>query len=206
MWILKCPDKSFSVKLYNLNVWGRKATGKLSAIVHWLRSFTLTVLVIWLAWVYNTVLCVRSIWHHFTEEVRACYFNCSLVLLRFFLCDKIHQSTCCLRLLSTPRWWFCCCYLIIVCCTFVVCEWCCVVVLWFSSMCPFYFAITSVRKRKTLVIIKYEPRHDISNNMLCVTSKGSDQPAQTRSLIRAFASRLNIQWLLSYRPNIILSL
>ena len=32
----------------------------------------------------------------------------------------------------------------------------------------------------------------ISNNVVCATSKGSDQPAHTRSLIRAFASRLNI--------------
>ena len=38
----------------------------------------------------------------------------------------------------------------------------------------------------------YEPRHDISNNVVCATSKGSDQPAHTRSLIRAFASRLSI--------------
>ena len=38
----------------------------------------------------------------------------------------------------------------------------------------------------------YEPQHEISNNMVCATSIGSDQPAHTRSLIRAFASRLNI--------------
>ena len=37
-----------------------------------------------------------------------------------------------------------------------------------------------------------EPRHEISNNVVCATSKGSDQPAHTRSLIRAFACRLNI--------------
>ena len=37
-----------------------------------------------------------------------------------------------------------------------------------------------------------EPRHEISNNMVCVTSKASDQPAHTPSLIRAFVSRLNI--------------
>ena len=37
-----------------------------------------------------------------------------------------------------------------------------------------------------------EPRHDISNNMVCATSKGSDQPAHMRRLIRACASRLNI--------------
>ena len=33
-----------------------------------------------------------------------------------------------------------------------------------------------------------EPRHEISNNVVCATSKGSDQPAHMRSLIRAFAS------------------
>ena len=38
----------------------------------------------------------------------------------------------------------------------------------------------------------FEPRHDISNNVVCKTSEGSDQPAHIRSLIRAFASRLNI--------------
>ena len=37
-----------------------------------------------------------------------------------------------------------------------------------------------------------EPVHEISNNVVCATSKASDQPAHTRSLIRAFASRLSI--------------
>ena len=37
-----------------------------------------------------------------------------------------------------------------------------------------------------------EPRHKISNNVVCATSKASDQPAHARSLIRAFAIRLNI--------------
>ena len=39
-----------------------------------------------------------------------------------------------------------------------------------------------------------EPRHEIFNNVVrvCATSKGSDQPAHMRSLIRAFASRLTI--------------
>ena len=37
-----------------------------------------------------------------------------------------------------------------------------------------------------------EPWHEISNNVVCVTSKASDQPANTRSLIRDFASRLHI--------------
>ena len=39
---------------------------------------------------------------------------------------------------------------------------------------------------------KNEPRYEISNNVVSATSKASDQPAHTRSLIRAFASRLNI--------------
>ena len=38
-----------------------------------------------------------------------------------------------------------------------------------------------------------EPRHEISNNVVCATSKGPDQPAHTRSLIRALASRLRKQ-------------
>ena len=33
-----------------------------------------------------------------------------------------------------------------------------------------------------------EPRHEISNNVVCVTCKGSDQPAHTCSLIKVFAS------------------
>ena len=37
-----------------------------------------------------------------------------------------------------------------------------------------------------------EPVHEIPNNVVCETSKGSDQPAHTRSLIIAFASRLSI--------------
>ena len=50
---------------------------------------------------------------------------------------------------------------------------------------------------------KNEPVHEISNNVVCATSKASDQPAHTGSLIRAFASRLSILWLVSYWLNII---
>ena len=42
------------------------------------------------------------------------------------------------------------------------------------------------------IIITTEPVNEISNNVVCATSKASDQPAHTRSLIRAFASRLSI--------------
>ena len=50
-----------------------------------------------------------------------------------------------------------------------------------------------------------ESWHEISNNVVCATSKASDQPAHTHSLIRAFASCLIILWVLSYWPNIIWS-
>ena len=46
-----------------------------------------------------------------------------------------------------------------------------------------------------------EPWHEISNNVVCATSKCSDQPAHMRSLIRAFARRLNILRGLSYWMN-----
>ena len=39
---------------------------------------------------------------------------------------------------------------------------------------------------------RYEPVHEISNNVVCAASKVSDQPAHTGSLIRAFANRLSI--------------
>ena len=37
-----------------------------------------------------------------------------------------------------------------------------------------------------------EPVHEISNNVVCATSKASDQPAHMPSLIIAFASPLSI--------------
>ena len=46
--------------------------------------------------------------------------------------------------------------------------------------------------RNDKVSIIYEPVHEIPNNVACATSKASDQPAHMHSLIRAFASRLNI--------------
>ena len=50
-------------------------------------------------------------------------------------------------------------------------------------------------------LLLFEPRQEISNNNVCATSKASDQPAHTCSLIRAFASRLNILWVLSFWLN-----
>ena len=54
-------------------------------------------------------------------------------------------------------------------------------------------------------IIKNEPVHEISNNLVCATSKASDQPVHTRSLIQAFACHLSILWSLSYWMNTIWS-
>ena len=38
-------------------------------------------------------------------------------------------------------------------------------------------------------LYKFEPRHEISNNVVDATSKASDQPARTRSLINSFCMR-----------------
>ena len=43
------------------------------------------------------------------------------------------------------------------------------------------------------IFLKNEPQDVIPNNVICATGKASDQPAHTHSLIRAFASRLNMQ-------------
>ena len=51
----------------------------------------------------------------------------------------------------------------------------------------------------------YEQQSEISNNVVCATSKVSDQPVHVRSLIRAFASCLNVLWVLSYWLNFIWS-
>ena len=48
------------------------------------------------------------------------------------------------------------------------------------------------QRENTLKSMRFEPVHEISNNVVCATSKASDQPVQMHSLIRAFASRLSI--------------
>ena len=50
------------------------------------------------------------------------------------------------------------------------------------------------RKNKGLDLLDNinEPQHEISNNVVCATSTCSGQPAHTRSLVSAFASRYNI--------------
>ena len=43
-----------------------------------------------------------------------------------------------------------------------------------------------------MIFFVFEGLHEISNNVVCATSKASEQPAHARSLIRALASHLNI--------------
>ena len=50
----------------------------------------------------------------------------------------------------------------------------------------------AVQMCKQMRFFVYEPVHEISNNLVYATSKASDQPAHTRSLIRIFACRSNI--------------
>ena len=47
---------------------------------------------------------------------------------------------------------------------------------------------------------KTEPSQTVhtNNNVVCATSKGSDLPAHTRSLIRDFARSFNTLWVFSY--------
>ena len=63
-----------------------------------------------------------------------------------------------------------------------------------SSLLLFLNSIKKFNNTRALVFKSsiYEPGDEISNNVVCATSKASDQPAHTRSLIRAFARRLNI--------------
>ena len=44
----------------------------------------------------------------------------------------------------------------------------------------------------SLQIVLNEPVHEISNIVVCATSKASDEPAHTFILIRAFAIHLSI--------------
>ena len=45
---------------------------------------------------------------------------------------------------------------------------------------------------ENVIVNTFEPQHEISNKVVCATSKASDQPAHMRRLIRTFAGRLNI--------------
>ena len=54
------------------------------------------------------------------------------------------------------------------------------------------FEVSDKQLSTNNMMLIFEPRRDISNNVVCATSTASDQPAHMRSLIRAFASRLSI--------------
>ena len=48
-----------------------------------------------------------------------------------------------------------------------------------------------------VIFVTFEPPHEISNDVLCETSKGSDQPAHTHdhSLCKSFEYSVNIKLL-----------
>ena len=50
----------------------------------------------------------------------------------------------------------------------------------FACECPFLLLDPDLAQQNTR---SDEPVHEISNNLVCATSKASDQPAHTRSLI-----------------------
>ena len=61
-----------------------------------------------------------------------------------------------------------------------------------------------LKERESRLFLLYEPRPEVSNNVVYATSRASDQLVHTRSLIRVFASRLNILCVLSSCLNAIL--
>ena len=62
-----------------------------------------------------------------------------------------------------------------------------------KSLNTFFFSdFCNVWSRLMNINNHIEPVHEISNNVVCATSKASDQPAHMRSLNRAFASGLSI--------------
>ena len=63
----------------------------------------------------------------------------------------------------------------------------------FIKLTVYYHA----KSRKHVAVLN-ELWHGISNNMVCATSKASDQPAHTGSLIRAFSRLLHILGVFSY--------
>ena len=65
----------------------------------------------------------------------------------------------------------------------------------YSSKVHVHIHVSASKSKMFLSVFKckiFEPVPEISNNVVCATSKASDQPAHTHSLIRAFASRLSI--------------
>ena len=86
---------------------------------------------------------------------------------------------------------------------FLAVPWGCLrfVIVVFPNHTHLLFGIVVIKPINIILsncIIIIEPVHEIFNNVVCATSRASDQPEHTRSLIRAFASRLNILRLLSY--------
>ena len=69
-----------------------------------------------------------------------------------------------------------------------------------SSKNLLHYNIVYNRKKMKIFVMNiiFEPWHEISNIVVCATSKGSDQPAHTQSDHRAFASPFSIIRVSSY--------
>ena len=65
-------------------------------------------------------------------------------------------------------------------------------------LCSLTFGYSPSGLQPVYYEFEFEPVPEISNSVVCATSKASDQPAHTRSLIRAFACRLDTLGVLSY--------
>ena len=63
---------------------------------------------------------------------------------------------------------------------------------WIKGHLDLWYLSISYCLKKVGDIQIIEPVHETSNNVVCATSKASDQPAHKRSLIRAFDSRSSI--------------
>ena len=73
--------------------------------------------------------------------------------------------------------------------TTVFARWACGFAWLTSSLCE----ENSVFNAVVLSSSTYEPRHEISNNLVCVTSKASEQPAQSdQSLCKSLEYSMNI--------------
>ena len=70
-------------------------------------------------------------------------------------------------------------------------ETCCDPFNIFSSVCIMLHNFSHAHAMTKFYIL-FEPVHEISNKLVCATSKASDQPVHKHSLIRGFASCLNI--------------
>ena len=144
-------------------------------------------------------------WQHSTLVKTKIFYTCYEMLFQYQWFGNSNQYTIWLPQLSYNVSYF------------LICHLCKCILIYLTTVC-----VNLKLKIKELIIslsfspciMKFgiffyhtliESAHKITINLVSATSQASDQPAHTRSLIRAFASRLSILWLLSYWLNTIWS-